>query len=110
MPTIIDNSIHIMSRAGIGTAMFSMGQYSLPGLPLLLLINYIPITYLYTYIHARPGIFMALQDKLIACGSTLTAFSMVLKFVAGPAAMAIGAIAVGLHGDVLRVAIIQVSF
>jgi len=55
------------------------------------------------------GIFMALQDKLIACGPSLTVFGLVLKFIAGPAAMAIGAIAVGLHGDVLRVAIIQVT-
>lgn len=55
-----------------------------------------------------PGMFMASQEKLIACGPSLTAFGMVLKFIAGPAAMAIGAIAVGLHGDVLRVAIIQV--
>ncbi|KAL6278971.1 hypothetical protein ACE6H2_022572 [Prunus campanulata] len=34
---------------------------------------------------------------------------MVLRFIAGPAAMAIGSIAVGLHGDVLRVAIIQAA-
>lgn len=54
------------------------------------------------------GMFMASQEKVIACGMSLTAFGMVLKFIAGPAAMAIGAIAVGLHGDVLRVAIIQV--
>jgi len=53
---------------------------------------------------------MALQDKLIACGPSLTVFGLVLKFIAGPAAMAIGAIAVGLHGDVLRVAIIQVIY
>ncbi|XP_054781990.1 auxin efflux carrier component 5 isoform X2 [Prosopis cineraria] len=77
MPSIIEESILIMSRAGTGTAMFSM------------------------------GVFMALQEKLIACGSSLTVFSMVLKFVAGPAAMAIASIAVGLHDDVLRVAIIQ---
>jgi len=51
---------------------------------------------------------MALQDKLIGCGPSLTVFGLVLKFIAGPAAMAIGAIAVGLHGDVFRVAIIQV--
>lgn len=55
------------------------------------------------------GIFMALQDKLISCGPTLSVFGLVLKFIAGPAAMAISAIAVGLHGDVLRVAIIQVT-
>lgn len=52
---------------------------------------------------------MALQKKMIACGPGLTAFGMVLRFIAGPAAMAIGSIAVGLHGDVLRVAIIQVN-
>lgn len=53
---------------------------------------------------------MALQGKIIACGTSLTIFGMVLRFIAGPAAMTIGAIAVGLHGDVLRVAIIQVVF
>ncbi|KAK7374364.1 hypothetical protein VNO80_07794 [Phaseolus coccineus] len=79
MPSMLEGSIRIMSMAGTGTAMFSM------------------------------GIFMALQDKLIACGPSLTVFGLVLKFIAGPAAMAIGAIAVGLHGDVLRVAIIQAA-
>ncbi|KAK9138946.1 hypothetical protein Sjap_009540 [Stephania japonica] len=79
MPSIMEGSILIMSKAGTGTAMFSM------------------------------GIFMALQEKFIACGPSLTAFGMVLKFFAGPAAMAIGAIIVGLHGDVLRVAIIQAA-
>ncbi|XP_027352673.1 auxin efflux carrier component 5 isoform X2 [Abrus precatorius] len=58
-------------------------------------------------VHA--GIFMALQEKLIACGPSLTVFGLVLKFIAGPAAMAISAIVVGLRGDVLRVAIIQAA-
>ncbi|XAR49130.1 hypothetical protein NMG60_11032210 [Bertholletia excelsa] len=79
MPSVLEGSILIMSKAGTGTAMFSM------------------------------GLFMALQEKIIACGRTLTVFGMVLKFIAGPAAMAIGAIAVGLRGDVLRVAIIQAA-
>ncbi|XVE90548.1 hypothetical protein DITRI_Ditri20bG0086600 [Diplodiscus trichospermus] len=79
MPSIMEGSILIMSKAGTGTAMFSMGT------------------------------FMALQEKIIACGTSLTLFGMVLRFIAGPAAMAIGAIAVGLHGDVLRVAIIQAA-
>ncbi|KAL9248268.1 hypothetical protein vseg_021610 [Gypsophila vaccaria] len=79
MPNIIDGSILIMSKAGTGTAMFSMGM------------------------------FMALQEKLIACGPRLTICGMILKFFAGPAAMAIGSYAVGLHGDVLRVAIIQAA-
>ncbi|KAH7867338.1 hypothetical protein Vadar_032174 [Vaccinium darrowii] len=79
MPSIVDGSVLILSRAGTGTAMFSM------------------------------GLFMASQEKFVACGISLTAFGMVLRFIAGPAAMAIGAIAVGLHGDVLRVAIIQAA-
>ncbi|XP_062085218.1 auxin efflux carrier component 5-like [Humulus lupulus] len=77
MPGILEGSISIMAKAGAGTAMFSM------------------------------GIFMALQKKIIACGVKLTVFGMVLRFIAGPAAMAIGCIAAGLHGDVLRVAIVQ---
>lgn len=51
---------------------------------------------------------MALQEKLIACGPSMTLIGLVLKFIAGPAATAIGAIVVGLRGDVLRVVIIQV--
>ncbi|KAK9195230.1 hypothetical protein WN943_003350 [Citrus x changshan-huyou] len=63
-----------MSKAGTGTAMFSMGE---------------------------------LGENLLACGPSLTALGMVLKFIAGPAVMAIGSIAGGLLGDVLRVSIIQ---
>ncbi|XP_028790215.1 auxin efflux carrier component 5 isoform X2 [Neltuma alba] len=79
MPSIVEGSVLIMSRAGTGTAMFSM------------------------------GIFMALQEKFIACGSSLTVLGMVLKLVAGPAAMAVASIVVGLHADVLRIAIIQAA-
>ncbi|KAM1354209.1 auxin efflux carrier component 5-like [Malus sylvestris] len=79
LPSIMEGSVSIMSKAGTGTAMFSM------------------------------GIFMALQEKFVACGTSLTIIGMVLRFIAGPAAMAIGSIAVGLHGDVLRVAIIQAA-
>ncbi|URD82562.1 auxin efflux carrier [Musa troglodytarum] len=79
MPSIMEGSVLIMSKAGTGMAMFSM------------------------------GLFMALQEKILACGPSLTAFGMVLKFIAGPAATAIGAIAVGLRGDVLHLAIIQAA-
>ncbi|XP_019160702.1 PREDICTED: auxin efflux carrier component 5-like [Ipomoea nil] len=79
MPSMVEGSILILSKAGTGTAMFSM------------------------------GLFMALQEKLISCGASLTILGMVLKFIAGPAAMAIACIAMGLHGDVLRVAIIQAA-
>ncbi|XP_043722906.1 auxin efflux carrier component 5-like [Telopea speciosissima] len=79
MPGIIEGSITIMSKAGIGMAMFSM------------------------------GLFMAMQEKFMACGLSLTVFGLVLRFVAGPAAIAIGSIAVGLHDDVLRIVIIQAA-
>ncbi|XP_065851693.1 auxin efflux carrier component 5-like [Euphorbia lathyris] len=79
MPSILEGSVLIMSKAGTGTAMFSM------------------------------GIFMALQEKVIACGTGLTIIGMVLRFIAGPVAMAIGSIVVGLRGDVLRIAIIQAA-
>ncbi|XP_058093263.1 auxin efflux carrier component 5 [Magnolia sinica] len=79
MPILVEGSVMIMSRAGTGMAMFSM------------------------------GLFMGLQEKLIVCGPCLTVVGMVLRFFAGPAAMAIGAIAMGLHGTVLRVAIIQAA-
>ncbi|KAM7272825.1 hypothetical protein ACFE04_027489 [Oxalis oulophora] len=79
MPSMMEGSVLIMSKAGTGTAMFNM------------------------------GIFMALQEKFVACGTSLTIFGMVLRFIAGPTAMAIGAIAVGLHGDILRIAIIQAA-
>jgi hypothetical protein len=52
---------------------------------------------------------MALQEKIIVCGASLTALGMALRFVAGPAATAAGAVALGLRGDVLRLAIIQVT-
>ncbi|CAM8886182.1 hypothetical protein QQ045_013144 [Rhodiola kirilowii] len=79
MPRIMEESILIMSKAGTGTAMFSMGM------------------------------FMAQQEKLIACGTSLTLLGMVLRFIAGPASMAVGAFAVGLRGDILSIAIIQAA-
>ncbi|CAN6447006.1 unnamed protein product [Victoria cruziana] len=79
MPSLMEGSITILSKAGGGMAMFSM------------------------------GLFMSQQKKVIACGPNLAAFSMILRFVAGPAAMAVAAIAVGLRGNVLRVAIIQAA-
>jgi auxin efflux carrier family len=51
---------------------------------------------------------MALQEKIIVCGAGPTLLGMALRFVAGPAATAAGAVAVGLRGDILRLAIIQV--
>lgn len=79
MPKIIENSISILSDAGLGMAMFSL------------------------------GLFMALQPKIIACGNTVAAFSMAVRFFTGPAVMAVAAITIGLRGDLLRVAIVQAA-
>uniref|UniRef100_A0A0E0E8P7 Auxin efflux carrier component n=1 Tax=Oryza meridionalis TaxID=40149 RepID=A0A0E0E8P7_9ORYZ len=46
-------------------------------------------------------------EKIIVCGTGLTLLGMALRFVAGPAATAVGAFALGLRGDLLRLAIIQ---
>ncbi|KAM3265472.1 auxin efflux carrier component 5-like [Capsicum annuum] len=78
MPSIIEGSILIMSKAGSGVAMFSMGQ------------------------------FMAVQEKIMACGGALTIYAMILRFVVGPATTAFGCVVLGLRGNVLRIAIIQV--
>ncbi|KAI3856348.1 hypothetical protein MKX03_003362 [Papaver bracteatum] len=50
----------------------------------------------------------ALPERVIACGTKLAVFSMVLRFFDGPAAMAVVCRAVGLHGDNLHIAVIQV--
>ncbi|XP_013603598.1 PREDICTED: auxin efflux carrier component 7-like isoform X3 [Brassica oleracea var. oleracea] len=79
MPRIIQQSISILSDAGLGMAMFSL------------------------------GLFMALQPKLIACGNSTATFAMAVRFLTGPAVMAIAAMAIGLRGDLLRVAIVQAA-
>ncbi|KAL1209482.1 Auxin efflux carrier component 3 [Cardamine amara subsp. amara] len=79
MPKIIQQSISILSDAGLGMAMFSL------------------------------GLFMALQPKLIACGNSVATFAMAVRFLTGPAVMAVAAMAIGLRGDLLRVAIVQAA-
>ncbi|KAF3781116.1 putative auxin efflux carrier component 1c [Nymphaea thermarum] len=79
MPAIIAKSISILSDAGLGMAMFSL------------------------------GLFMALQPRIIACGNSIAVFSMAVRFLSGPAVMAAASIAVGLRGVLLRVAIVQAA-
>ncbi|XP_037438149.1 probable auxin efflux carrier component 5b [Triticum dicoccoides] len=79
MPTIIDGSIAIMSKTGIGMGMFSMGM------------------------------FIGQQDKFIVCGLGLTALSLVLRFIVAPAATVAGALILGLRGDLLRVTVLQAA-
>ncbi|XP_019185909.1 PREDICTED: auxin efflux carrier component 5-like [Ipomoea nil] len=77
MPSIVDDSILIMAKAGGGIAMFST------------------------------GLFMGLQDKIISCGGALTVYGLVLRFLVAPATSAIGAGLLRLHGDVLKIVIVQ---
>ncbi|XP_054805254.1 auxin efflux carrier component 2 [Prosopis cineraria] len=79
MPTIIKGSISILSDAGLGMAMFSL------------------------------GLFMALQPRIIACGKSVAAFSMVVRFLTGPAVIAATSIAIGVRGVLLHVAIVQAA-
>ncbi|KAJ0978969.1 hypothetical protein J5N97_014443 [Dioscorea zingiberensis] len=77
MPAIVAHSISILSDAGLGMAMFSL------------------------------GLFMALQPKIIACGNSVAAFSMAVRFLVGPIVMAVASYAVGLRGVLLHIAIVQ---
>ncbi|XP_026426634.1 probable auxin efflux carrier component 1b [Papaver somniferum] len=79
MPAIIAKSISILSDAGLGMAMFSL------------------------------GLFMALQPRMIACGNKVATFSMGVRFLTGPAVMAAASFIVGLRGDLLRIAIVQAA-
>ncbi|KAK6944575.1 Membrane transport protein [Dillenia turbinata] len=79
MPTIVSGSISILSDAGLGMAMFSL------------------------------GLFMALQPKIIACGKSIAAFSMAVRFLTGPAVIAATSIAIGVRGSLLHVAIVQAA-
>ncbi|XP_065850205.1 auxin efflux carrier component 2 [Euphorbia lathyris] len=79
MPTIVHGSISILSDAGLGMAMFSL------------------------------GLFMALQPKLIACGKSVATFAMAVRFLTGPAVIAATSIAIGLRGPLLHVAIVQAA-
>ncbi|KAL2347675.1 hypothetical protein Fmac_001675 [Flemingia macrophylla] len=79
MPKIMEKSISILSDAGLGMAMFSL------------------------------GLFMALQPKIIACGNSVATFAMAIRFLTGPAVMAAASIAVGLRGTLLHIAIVQAA-
>ncbi|CAH9146379.1 unnamed protein product [Cuscuta epithymum] len=80
MPKIIDKSISILSDAGLGMAMFSL------------------------------GLFMALQPKIISCGNRVATVAMAVRFLIGPAIMAATSAVVGLRGALLHIAIVQGYF
>ncbi|KAH6789134.1 Auxin efflux carrier family protein [Perilla frutescens var. frutescens] len=79
MPSLVKYSIKIISDAGLGMAMFSL------------------------------GLFMALQPRIIACGTKLAVISMAIRFIAGPTVMSAASVAVGLKGAHLHAAIVQAA-
>ncbi|KAJ6830544.1 auxin efflux carrier component 7-like [Iris pallida] len=78
-PKILENSVTMLSNAGLGMAMFSL------------------------------GLFMALQPRIIACGNKQAVVGMVMRFAVGPAVMALASLAVSIRGTVLKVAIVQAA-
>ncbi|KAK4756192.1 hypothetical protein SAY87_006319 [Trapa incisa] len=79
MPSLLKNSIKIISDAGLGMAMFSL------------------------------GLFMALQPRIIACGGKMAAISMSIRFFCGPLVVSAASIAVRLKGARLHAAIVQAA-
>lgn len=79
MPSLVKYSIKIISDAGLGMAMFSL------------------------------GLFMALQPHIIACGTKMATIGMVIRFVSGPILMSASSVAVGLRGARLHTAIVQAA-
>ncbi|WJX70471.1 May act as a component of the auxin efflux carrier, variant 2 [Trifolium repens] len=79
MPDVVNQSITILSSGGLGMATFSL------------------------------GLFMASNSSIIACGSRMTMVAMGLKFLVGPALMAVASIVIGLRYTTLKVAIVQAA-
>lgn len=55
------------------------------------------------------GLFMALQPRIIACGTKMAAIGMAIKFIGGPLVMSAASVVVGLRGVQLHTAIVQVT-
>ncbi|KAJ1386888.1 Membrane transport protein [Sesbania bispinosa] len=79
VPDVVDESIKILSNGGLGMATFSL------------------------------GLFMASNSSIIACGPRMTMMAMGLKFLVGPALMAVASIVIGLRDTRLKVAIVQAA-
>ncbi|XP_061355832.1 auxin efflux carrier component 8-like [Gastrolobium bilobum] len=79
MPEVVNQSISILSNGGLGMAMFSL------------------------------GLFMASNSSIISCGPRMTMMAIALKFLIGPALMAVASIVIGLRDTMLKVAIVQAA-
>ncbi|CAL0321758.1 unnamed protein product [Lupinus luteus] len=79
MPEVVNRSIEILSNGGLGMATFSL------------------------------GLFMATQSSIIACGPRMTMVALALKFLVGPALMALASVMIGLRNTMFKVAIVQAA-
>ncbi|KAJ9683612.1 hypothetical protein PVL29_019258 [Vitis rotundifolia] len=77
LPGVVDDSISILSKGGLGMAMFSL------------------------------GLFMASRPSIIACGTRLAVLAMGMKFLVGPAIMAASASITLSRGTLFKVSIVQ---
>nr|CAD1821963.1 unnamed protein product [Ananas comosus var. bracteatus] len=79
MPTIIDDSLSVISITAVGLSMFSIGT------------------------------FMARQTRFISCGYSMAIVSTLIRFLIGPITMGATSLVVGLHGTLLHIAIVQAA-
>ncbi|KAF7822474.1 auxin efflux carrier component 2-like [Senna tora] len=79
LPLILKGSITIISKTGVGLAMFSL------------------------------GLFIALQPNIISCKISTVVKCIAVRLIVGPAVMAATSAAVGLHGIVFKTATIQAA-
>ncbi|XP_062208631.1 probable auxin efflux carrier component 9 [Phragmites australis] len=79
MPKIIDNSLFIIYTTAVGLSMFASGT------------------------------FIARQSRFVPCGYKVASLSMVLKFLIGPVVMLLASLAIGMHGTLLHIAVVQAA-
>ncbi|PVH37921.1 hypothetical protein PAHAL_5G122200 [Panicum hallii] len=79
MPKIVDDSLFIIYTTAVGLSMFASGT------------------------------FIARQSRFVPCGYTIASLSMVLKFLIGPVLMLLVSLAIGMHGTLLHIAVVQAA-
>ncbi|KAK8453861.1 hypothetical protein SEVIR_5G356100v4 [Setaria viridis] len=79
MPKIVDDSLFTIHTTAVGLSMFASGT------------------------------FIARQSRFVPCGYTIASLSMVLKFLIGPVIMLLVSLAIGMHGTLLHIAVVQAA-
>ncbi|KAE8773453.1 putative auxin efflux carrier component 5 [Hordeum vulgare] len=79
MPKIIDDSLFTIQTTAVGLSMFASGT------------------------------FIARQSRFVPCGYAIASMSMVLKFLIGPVVMLLASLAIGMHGTLLHIAVVQAA-